>query len=240
MLAGDLPGADEWYDRALAVDPRYARAMFGKAEVAFQRSRATTCDGATDVGALSGVAGRVRRCVRRLPVRAAERPAANPVSCDTGAPPDRPGAVVPRPRRTSIRGPCCGQLEPSGHRLPRGTAGATGHSWLTLRPRRMRARLRRDDQGSRIGSGGGDVKLDRALALGPDPARSVVIRSFRALIDERLGRTAHGPRLYRGHRCKRQPCPLLSVTNFLLPYTAPLRLAMTGSTSATSSCWEAC
>ena len=51
-LAGDLPGADQWYDRALAVEPRYARAMFGKAEVAFQRSRATTCDGATDVSAL--------------------------------------------------------------------------------------------------------------------------------------------------------------------------------------------
>ena len=70
--------------------------------------------------------------------------------------------------------------------------------------------------------------------LGPEPARSVVIRSFRALINERLGRTADAAQDCAGVTdVSDQPCPLLSVTSFLLPYTAPLRLALTGPTAAT-------
>jgi tetratricopeptide (TPR) repeat protein len=37
LLQGDLPAADAFYDQALAVDDSFARARFGKAEVAFQR-----------------------------------------------------------------------------------------------------------------------------------------------------------------------------------------------------------
>ncbi|MGH8871093.1 MAG: TIR domain-containing protein [Acidimicrobiia bacterium] len=44
-LQGDVEAADDFFTRALDLDPDYSRARFGAAEVGFQRSRGSLCGG---------------------------------------------------------------------------------------------------------------------------------------------------------------------------------------------------
>jgi tetratricopeptide (TPR) repeat protein len=234
MLAGDLPGADQWYDRALAVDPRFARAMFGKAEVAFQRSRATTCDGATDVGALHASLAAYDDAF-----------AAYRSGLQSGQP-QIPYLATQAHLQTGRAQLCLGLIEPASVDLAAVNLNQVVTDYLEAPPERQAqladlaseayAGLAYVEMTKAVGSDpeAALAQLDRALALGPEPARSVVIRSLRALINERLGRTADAAQDCAGVTdVSDQPCPLLNVTNFLLPYTAPLRLALTGPTAAT-------
>jgi tetratricopeptide (TPR) repeat protein len=55
-LQGDLDSAEAYFADALALDPEDARARFGAAEVAFQRSRGSSCDEADVAGLEDAVA----------------------------------------------------------------------------------------------------------------------------------------------------------------------------------------
>ena len=59
-LRENLDAADEYFTRALDLDPEYSRARFGAAEVRFQRSRGSLC-GLTGDGDVAGLEDAVRQ-----------------------------------------------------------------------------------------------------------------------------------------------------------------------------------
>ncbi|HSJ85391.1 MAG TPA: tetratricopeptide repeat protein, partial [Acidimicrobiia bacterium] len=59
-LQNDLDAADDYFTRALDLDPEYSRARFGAAEVGFQRSRGSLCGG-TGEGDVAGLEDAIRQ-----------------------------------------------------------------------------------------------------------------------------------------------------------------------------------
>lgn len=63
--AGDLDGAQRFYERSLAAQPGYVRARFGLAEVQFQRAHGGCRPGKTDAGGLGDALNRFRLVERQ-------------------------------------------------------------------------------------------------------------------------------------------------------------------------------
>jgi tetratricopeptide (TPR) repeat protein len=230
LLANDLPTADAWYDRALVADPRYARALFGKAEVAFQQARATTCDATGDGSALRSSL------------------AANGAAFDAyNAGLERGETPVPyladqahlQAGRAQL---CLGLVDPSvlslaGVHLQQVVSDylvATGESKAGLAGLASEAYAGLGYLDVALSNGAGATaaldKLDRALALNPAPDRAVVFRSFRAFLNDSLGRSTDAVKdCALVTALGTQRCPMVAVGDFLLPFTGPLAFPATGS-----------
>ena len=238
LLANDQAAADGWYDRALAIDPGYARAMFGKAEVEFQRARLATCDGSADVSRLETALDMYDDAFEAYRAGLSNGQQEVPYLATQGH------LQIGRARL------CLGLHDPASLAVASRELNEVITDFLKA-PEDRQAQLADAAAEAYAGLGyleltkpdGPDfdtalTQIDRALELNPASERAAVFHALRAFVNTGLGRSADAANDCAGSNG--QQCPLRDADDFLHGYTEPLALAATGPPSITGRLIIAC
>jgi tetratricopeptide (TPR) repeat protein len=225
LLVDDDPSAaDAWYDEALAINPTYARAMFGKAEVEFQRTQATTCGGSADASdvrtaltmyddAFGAYLAELQNGQEPVPFLATQghlQIGRARLCLGLHDPESLP--IAQRELEQVVTAYLEAPPDQKTHLTGLAAEAYAGLSYLELK---------------RVDGLDNDAlaKLDLALYLQPAPPRAAIFRALRAFINAKLGDTTAA---IDDCASIEQQCPLLVADAFLLPYTTPVALAATG------------